>query len=95
MNIELDTKILQKGGLIVVTAGEYSDYGIVFATRALRDFNIEKAKRKFPYKGSFNEYSFGIWLIQEGYVEEVEVTEWALGNCGRKNELSKPLEIGE
>ncbi len=95
MKEELETKILKSGQMIIMTAGEWSDYGIIFAAKALKDFNVEKVKAEFPCKGGFNEYSFGIWLVKQGYVEEVEMIEWALGNYGKKNELSKQLGVSE
>ncbi len=81
MKEELETKILKSGTIIVVTTGEYTDYSISFTAKVLNDFDIEKVIIEYPFRKEFNEYTFGVWLVEQGYIKETEVIEWELGKC--------------
>lgn len=80
------------GDLIVLTSGEYSDFGITGIYRALKDFNdadFSRAyvgrpanQRKFDKSGA-GAYDFPEWVKSSGYLEEIEYCEIHYGAYGR------------
>ncbi len=81
----MEPKIIQwvcKGQLVVVTTDLYSDYGIEYLSKALRDFDMTAVvdifltrypERRLKYK--FGSQFFSSWLMSEGYLEKVPCLE--------------------
>lgn len=79
---------VSKGEILMVTTGEYSDYGVQSLVVALADFDINELREEylseFPdqterYSADF--YKFNNWLVNEKkIVEEVKHREWHLGD---------------
>jgi hypothetical protein len=52
------SEILRAGEVVVITSGDYSDYGMVGFVRVLRDFDVETAYREFR-SSSYNRWHSG------------------------------------
>jgi hypothetical protein len=77
--------------LILLSSGEYSDYGVMGAFRPCKSFNVGEALDAFraQWKPEANSYSsapgpqdFAAWLAKEGYVEDANTEEIHLGSYG-------------
>jgi len=78
---------ISKGQLILISTGDYSDYGILDTFRALRDFDtkevIECYFTKYPLQSEqyeFDDDIFILWLISEQLVVELETVEWKISS---------------
>ena len=76
---------IKKGQIVVITKGEYSDYGLYDHLRALRDFDAYEEAERFKVEGEYlrapewdqkgepGEYGsddrFLAWLLREGIME--------------------------
>lgn len=82
----LKTEKVQAGQALLVTSGEYSDFGIVALCKALRDFDviplIAEYKAMNPKETHFNYSEFGDWLIEKAYVEKLPYAELYMGSYG-------------
>jgi hypothetical protein len=79
--------IVSKGEIIVLTSGEYSEYGIEGFAVALEDFDMgEKAREYDKETGPHQYYSqlngFIPWLITKQLVKPEEYREIHLGSSG-------------
>lgn len=72
---------------MLLTSGEYSDYGPHGVVKCLKDFKtsevLEEYLNKFPeqraeYHGKHSQ--FLAYLSEEGYIEDIEFTEWNIGS---------------
>ena len=79
-------KIL-KGQLILISTGEYSDYGILDTFQVLRDFDTKEVIgyyfTKYPLQSEqyeFDDDIFILWLISEQLVVELETVEWKISS---------------
>ena len=77
---------IEKGTVLVMTSGSYSDYCISDHLRATHSFDPENAAERFKASGKYLVYDehcreespngshdrFMAWLIEEGLVEPVE-----------------------
>lgn len=79
------------GTIIILAEGEYSDYRTGPLFRCLKDVNLEDLAREFYPNAPKSEWSgrrnadastFTLWLIQNGWVEELEYSEVHVGSYG-------------
>jgi len=87
-----EEKQYKKGDLLVLSTGEYSDYGIGIICKVLKDFTEEetaksyklhkKTKDQWGGKYELEEEEFIAILIRQGYVEELDYKEWNFSNYG-------------
>lgn len=78
------------GEIILVSSGEYSSYGIIALTTALKTFDEDDARKQYlkekhggplpKYEGS--ESDFGDWLIEKGFLSPIKYREFYLGDYG-------------
>ncbi len=77
---------LQKGELILFTTGEYSDFSNIMLVKVLKNFDIQELQDAGSdnfieiYKTSswFSYTKFRLWLIEQGYIEELSYREYWL-----------------
>jgi hypothetical protein len=76
---------LKKGTVFVVTSGEYSDYGIVMAMRALRDIGLaELNDQDIPREGKWlRGDELADHLVRSGMAERAVAAEVRLVDDGR------------
>lgn len=86
---------IKKGQLIILSEGEYSDYHILDSFKAVRDFDTNDVLNSFcelhpegrtALDSRYNESlmdNFEQFLLDEGYVEELETTEWVISHYGK------------
>lgn len=78
--------------LILVSNGAYSDYGVMGLVRVLVDFDTVEIRDKFISEiGPLREYEnnedrFYGYLVDNGYVENIEVRELYIGSYGKIDE---------
>ena len=82
---------INKGELVVLTSGDYSDYQIHCLCTALVDLELEELKSEyshFPhdsesyYDPEFHDpHHFLAWLAKSGKVKDVDYREFHLGYC--------------
>ena len=93
--------IIKAGELVLLSAGEYSDYGGIALGRATADIDIEAIAREYADANApntsryFDEFKFAKWLVvDKRLIDEVSYKEWHLGwGYGREAEFS--LSDGE
>lgn len=77
--------------LILLSSGEYSDYGLMGAFRPMKAFNVGDALEAFkaqwkPEPGTYcsspGPSDFAAWLAKEGYIEDAPTEEIHLGSYG-------------
>lgn len=80
---------VNKGTILMLSTGEYSDYGIQTLSKAIKDFDIREVSEEYlseneGQRGSYScdFYKFTQWLIEKKYIETVEYKEWHLGDYG-------------
>lgn len=82
---------IKKGQFLVITTGEYSDFGIREYVRAMRDFDTKEVSDAFRSSGPYKEVlewavddepstygsddRFMAWAIREGYFAPVDAAE--------------------
>ena len=80
---------IKKGDFIILSSGEYSDYGIMAFAEAQMDFDpkdlVPKFKAEVPprWKDSWEESAFGDWLINNGYLKKLRYKELYVGDYGK------------
>jgi hypothetical protein len=90
--MRVETTDFKKGDVVVVTAGEYSDYRDEADFVVLKDFNIkavgwdyldEHPRQKLDYK--FKRTEFLAWLCAQGYTDDIGVhtPELYMGDYGK------------
>ena len=75
----------KKGEIVVITEGEYSDYGPIGDVEILKDFRGKDVRITYMAEtGHFSAMEFVSWLSSHGYIQDVEVRtpEMYLGSCG-------------
>jgi hypothetical protein len=87
---------ITQGDIVLVTSGEYSDFGIVAFTEALQDFDgqevvdkflVEKRRENSDYY--FLDAEFGDWLINQGYLKKKEFKEMFLDKYNIEVSITK------
>ena len=76
--------IIERGKIIVVTSGSYSDYNIIFVGKANMEIDTEKIEEEYRLtlpeekrSGDIKSSEFAKWItIDKGYVEEIDYSEW-------------------
>lgn len=85
------SKIVKKGQIMVLTSGDYSDYGINAIFKALEDFDLdaevqEYYKQETEVQFDRNRRKTGIdfpaWLVKWRVAEEVDFLEIHTGDYG-------------
>jgi len=78
----MENRIIKKGQTIILTSGSYSDYGIGFLAIALKDIDMglfmERYLVKHPKQRQhfwFDEGRCIKWLLSEGYLKPLPITE--------------------
>lgn len=94
---------IKAGQIVVVTDGEYSDYCLRGAIRALRDFDVKEAESEFLRQLDTNEDHLRLgemwlaWLIRRGFVEpaDSEIVELYVGSYGqlKPEVIERKIEI--
>lgn len=69
-----DMRVME-GEIILITSGEYSDFGMIALTRAVQTFDPEALFAKAFPDGGFGDTVFGDWLIANGYLEKFKYRE--------------------
>ncbi len=81
---------IKKGELIVISAGEWDDYGVMFIGTVLKDFkllDIETELRESGWgKPYFDDFSVVRKLQKEGYIEPLKTTNVYIDNIARNKE---------
>ena len=86
---------IEKGKLVVISQGEYSDYQVLGVFIAEERFNPDDLKDEYlklcpeekqPYK--FEERKFLNFVISKKLLKEIEYCEFHLGNYGKIDEMS-------
>lgn len=74
----------KKGEVVLVSSGEYSDYGIIALCEAVNDFDATELaaifKAKTPEKKYFDQSDFGDWLIESGHLRKMKFAELYVGS---------------
>lgn len=85
---------IPEGSLLMITAGEYSDYGAYGVFRAKVTIDADAIREQWmtdhpeQAKGyRFEEHAFIGWLIKTGHIEPVAYFDWYLGECGSTTEM--------
>ena len=90
--------IIKAGELVLLSAGEYSDYGGIALGRATADIDIEAIAREYADHNTsryFDEFKFAKWLVvDKRLIDEVSYKEWHLG-CGYGKRMDFSLSDGE
>ena len=76
------TTSVKAGDIVLVTSGEYSDFGIIALCRAAVGFDAKELVSTFrAEKGDlcFDNDAFGDWLIKTGRLEKVSFRELYVG----------------
>lgn len=79
---------IKRGDFVIVSSGEYSDYGVMCFAEAKTDFVPLDLVPKFKtevkprWKDSWDEGEFGDWLINNGYLKKLRYKELYLGDYG-------------
>lgn len=90
---------MEAGEILMITNGEYSDFGHIGLFRVVVDFDAKLALQKYldqhpeeqnDYSGS--EYSFAAWLLRQGLVEDVDYKTWHVGAYGCFNRAEEPKQ---
>ena len=83
LSTSMGSVYLQKNEIIIITKGEYDDYGIQIVMEALKDFNIYEAEKQFlkahPLKQgkiNINDVKFILWLVLNEYIQKIDVWNW-------------------
>lgn len=91
LNMNEEKKFIPKGKIFIGSAGEYSDYGVIFICRALKDIYVDNIRKEFldnekmDKYGYYNIYQFCNWLVINGYAEEYEYDELHIDNYPKGN----------
>jgi hypothetical protein len=74
------------GELLLLSYGEYSDYGIQALVRANVDFDVQTLREQYliEFPDERKEYSFTVskftgWLVRKGFVQDEQHREFHLG----------------
>ena len=76
------TASVRAGDLVLVTSGEYSDFGVIALCRAVIDFDAKALVpvfREGREDDSYDNSEFGDWLIKSGRLEKVSFRELYVG----------------
>ena len=76
----------KKGEFLRLSSGDYSDYGIRLVCRVLKEFDEHEVYDN--YGGEKGDYEFDTdefiaYLIKEGFIEEIDYTEWNCESYGK------------
>lgn len=89
-----DMEKIPKGSRVLVTTGEYSDYGVRTSCVAAEDIDpaalleewlADKPQQREPYK--FREDEFLGWLTSRGLLVEETYIEWHLSDYGSVSDM--------
>lgn len=87
---------MKQGQLLLLSSGEYSDYGPIALTRTLKDFSANEALQEylneFPSQRDAycaKQMQFVAWLSSHGFIEDIEYTEWNIGCYSNLEELAE------
>lgn len=82
--------IIQAGQLVLLSSGEYSDYGVLAIAKSLKDFDTNEETINFLEELKIHsghdhdiEFRFMAWLHKKGFIEDVPYREVHLGSYGR------------
>lgn len=78
----------KKGEFLILSSGEYSDYGIRLVCRVLEGFDEREVYDNYDGKKEdycFDTDEFSAYLIKKGFVEEIDYREW---NCETYGKVS-------
>jgi hypothetical protein len=79
-------KQYKKGDMLVLSTGEWSEYGIELISKVLKDFTEQEVVNLYNLHNEkeddcdFKKEKFITILINEGYIEELEYQEWNFSN---------------
>lgn len=79
-------KQYKKGDVLVMSTGEYSDYGISLICKVLKDFNEREVADLYTGKKDeyeFDEINFLKMLTNLGYIEEIPYKEWIFSSYSK------------
>jgi len=73
--------VLHTGEIVLLSGGEYSSYSVAGAFIVAKSFHWREAREDYcraaRAKGEYDSYyGFAPWLIEQGYVVELDTTEW-------------------
>ena len=85
-------KLIKKGELVLVTAGDYSDYSIQYAAEALIDIDIVAVQQAYlnvhkVVDGNTDGYNLAAFLQSQGYLKPRHIIEWHLEDYGKIDEM--------
>lgn len=94
IKFESEVRPIPKGMLFTVTAGVYSDYGVMGVFRAVADIDVAALVNEYlsemprqRKRHQFNEREFLAWLYRRGVLEAVQCMELHLGDYSAPEEI--------
>ena len=74
--MEPGEKQYKKGDLLILSTGEYSDYGIDTICKVLKTFKEQEVANLYKKNGGYGKDKFIAELIKNGYIKEIKYREW-------------------